>query len=145
MLHFEPVAVEDLEALFALRMEVLRESLDRLGLTDLKQSRDRYDLQCQACAMQHILRDGARIGFVQLISAGDHLHLVQLFLSPLAQGAGVGAWVLDWAKSYGQDVTLTTLKFSAANRFYQRHGFEQVGEGEFDNEYRWTAPGKAQA
>jgi GNAT superfamily N-acetyltransferase len=145
MLHFEPVNGEDLEALFELRMDAMRESLTRVGLTDLQHSRERYLLQCKAGAMQHILRDGVRIGFVQLIPADDHLHLVQLFLRPDAQGGGVGTWVLDWAKSHNQDLTLTTLKFSAANRFYQRHGFEQVGEGEFDNEYLWKAPGKSQA
>jgi hypothetical protein len=42
-------------------------------------------------------------------------------------------------------LTLTTLKLSASNRFYQRHGFVQVGEGEFDNEYRWSAPENVQA
>ena len=144
-LSFEPVVAEDLESLFALRMDVMRESLTRLGLTDLQHSRERYTLQCESGAMQHILCDGERIGFVQLVPAEDHLHLVQLFLRSDIQGGGVGAWVLDWAKSHGQDVTLTTLKQSDANRFYQRHGFVQTGAGEFDNEYRWTATGTAQA
>jgi GNAT superfamily N-acetyltransferase len=142
MVYFEPVAVEDFESLFALRMLVMRESLERLGLTDLQQSRERYAGQFDAGTMQHILRDGERIGFVQLAPAGDHLHLVQLFLRPEVQGGGIGAWVLDWAKSHGQDLTLTTLKLSASNRFYQRHGFEKIGEGEFDNEYRWLAKGR---
>ena len=144
-LHLEPVVAEDLESLFSLRMEVMRESLARVGLTNQQHSRERYALQCEGGAMQHILREGERIGFVQLIPADDHLHLVQLFVRGDVQGGGVGAWVLDWAKSHGRDVTLNTLKFSAANRFYQRHGFEQTGEGEFDNEYRWTAPGNASA
>ena len=139
--NFEPVLDGDLDALFALRMEVMRESLYRLGLTDVRVSRDRYDLQCRSGALQHILRDGERIGFVQLIPADDHLHLVQLFLRSDVQGGGIGSWVLNWAKSHGKDITLTTLKLSAANRFYLRHGFEQTGEGEFDNEYRWKAVG----
>jgi GNAT superfamily N-acetyltransferase len=67
--------------------------------------------------------------------------LVQLFLRSDVQGGGIGSWVLHWAKSHGKDITLTTLKLSAANRFYLRHGFEQTGEGEFDNEYRWKAVG----
>jgi GNAT superfamily N-acetyltransferase len=141
MLHFEPVVVDDFEPLFALRMLVLRESLERLGLTNLQLSRERYTRQFDAGTMLHILRDGERIGYVQLVPTDDHLHLVQLFLRPEVQGDGVGAWVLDWAKSHGQDLVLTTLKLSASNRFYQRHGFEQIGEGEFDNEYRWLVKG----
>lgn len=144
-LHFEPALAEDLESLFALRMEVMRDSLVRLGLTDTQVSRARYDLQCKDGAVQHILHKGERVGFVQLVPLGDHLHLVQLFLRPEAQGAGLGAMVLDWAKSHGQDLTLTTLKLSPANRFYLRHGFVQTGEGEFDNEYRWSALRSSQA
>jgi GNAT superfamily N-acetyltransferase len=143
-LQFEPVVAEDLESLFALRMDVMRESLTRLGLTNLQHSQERYTLQCQSGAMQHILRDGERVGFVQLVPTDGHLHLVQLFLRSDVQGGGVGAWVLDWAKSHGLDVTLATLKLSAANRFYLRHGFVQTGEGEFDIEYRWQANGNAQ-
>ena len=143
--HLEPVATEDLESLFALRIDVMRESLTRLGLFNPQRSRERYALQCESGAMKHIFRGGERIGFVQLIPAEEHLHLVQLFLRHDVQGGGVGAWVLDWAKSHGKDITLTTLKQSAANRFYQRHGFEMTGEGEFDNQYRWTAPGNSQS
>jgi GNAT superfamily N-acetyltransferase len=144
-LHFEPVVAEELESLFALRMDVMRESLARVGLTDLQHSQQRFAMQCESGALQHIVRDGERIGFVQLIPEDDHLHLVQLFIRRNVQGGGVGAWVLDWAKSHGKDVTLGALKHSAANRFYQRHGFEQTGEGEFDIEYRWQAVGTSQA
>jgi hypothetical protein len=35
---------------------------------------------------------------------------------------------------------LSALKQSAANRFYLRHGFVQVGESEFDLDYRWHRP-----
>ena len=142
MLTFAPVQGTDFEALFELRMDALRESLERVGLTDMQHNRERYAQQFEAGSMQHILRDGERIGFVQLVPEGDHLHLVQLFLRSDVQSSGVGAWVLDWAKSRGQDLTLTTLKFSATNRFYQRHGFVQVGEGEFDNAYLWRAKGR---
>ena len=143
-LYFEPVVDADLESLFALRMDAMRESLARLGLTDLQHSRNRYASQCEAGAMQHIVRDGIRVGFVQLVPAEGYLHLIQLFLSPQAHGGGVGAWVLDWAKSHGQEIRLSALKFSAANRFYLRHGFEQVGESDLDIDYRWSVPGASQ-
>jgi GNAT superfamily N-acetyltransferase len=139
-LSFEPVAAEDFEAMFALRMDAMRESLVRLGLGDEQRSRERFTRQFDPARTQYIVRDGERIGFVLLKPVDDHLHLEQLFIKPGAQGGGVGAWVLDWAKSHGQDVTLSALKLSDSNRFYQRHGFEQVGEGEFEIEYRWKAP-----
>ncbi|MCX2861632.1 GNAT family N-acetyltransferase [Paucibacter sp. PLA-PC-4] len=139
-LSLESIAAEDFEALFALRMAAMRESLDRLGLGDVQRSRDRFTSQFDAQRTQYILRDGERIGFVLLKPAGDHLHLEQLFIRPGAQGSGAGAWVLDWVKSHGQDVTLSALKLSDSNRFYRRHGFEPVGENELEIEYHWKAP-----
>ena len=67
------VAISDFDAMLAIRIEALRESLERLGRFDPVHARER-----------------------------------------LAQ--------------------------SAANRFYLRHGFVQVGEGEFDLNYRWATP-----
>ncbi|MGN6826285.1 GNAT family N-acetyltransferase [Paucibacter sp. M5-1] len=140
-LSLASIAAEDFEALFALRMDAMRESLARLGLGDLQRSRDRFTSQFDPQRTQSILREGERIGFVLLRPAGDHLHLEQLFIRPGAQGCGAGAWVLDWVKSvaraHGQDVTLSALKLSDANRFYRRHGFEPVGENELEIEYRW--------
>lgn len=136
-LSLEPITAEDFEALFALRMEAMRDSLARLGLGDLQRSRERFTHQFDAQRTQQILRDGERIGFVLLRPAGDHLHLEQLFIRPGAQGGGTGSWVMDWVKSHGQDVTLSALKLSDANRFYRRHGFEPVGENELEIEYRW--------
>ncbi len=140
-LSFEPVVAADFEDLFALRMEAMRESLLRIGLGDPQRSRERFAGQFDPLWMQHILRDGDRIGFVQLRPAGDHLHLDNLYVRPGLQGAGVGAWALNWAKDvareHRQDLTLNALKQSDSNRFYQRHGFVAESEQEFDIQYRW--------
>ena len=37
----------------------------------------------------------------------------------------------------GQDLTLSALQRSDANRFYLRHGFVPVGQSDFDTDYRW--------
>jgi len=139
-LSFEPVVAGDFEELFALRMEAMRESLLRIGLGDPQRSRERFSAQFDQQWMQHVLRDGERIGFIKLEPVGDHLHMDHLFVRVGAQGGGVGTSILEWAKSHGQDLTLHALKQSDSNRFYQRHGFVQVAEHEFDIEYRWSAP-----
>ena len=140
-LSFEPVIASDFEDLFALRMDAMRESLLRIGLGDPQRSRERFAGQFDPLWMQHILRDGKRIGFVQLRPDGDHLHLDNLYVRPGCQGEGIGAWALDWAKGvareHGQDLTLNALKLSDSNRFYQRHGFVQESQEEFDIQYRW--------
>ncbi|QPF76587.1 GNAT family N-acetyltransferase [Roseateles sp. DAIF2] len=124
----------------ALRIAALRESLERLGRFDAQRARERLAAQFEPAAMRHIERDGERIGFVTLKPAADgSVKLEHLYILPGHQGEGIGAWALDWVKRQGQDVTLSALKLSDANRFYLRHGFTAVGESEFDIDYRWKA------
>jgi len=139
-LSFEPVVADDFESMAELRIAALRESLDRLGRFDPQRARERLRGGFAPEHMQHICRDGERIGYVTLKPSDDGvLRLEHLYIRPGAQGQGVGAWVMDWIKSHRQDVTLSALRLSDANRFYHRHGFEVVGESEFDIDYRWRA------
>jgi len=127
-------------------MEALRPSLERLGRFDPVRARERLAAGFKPEHMQHINLDGQRIGFITLRpddGAGLHaLHLDHLYIRPACQGQGIGAWALNWAKEQaagqGCDITLSALKHSASNRFYLRHGFVQVGESEFDLDYRWS-------
>lgn len=98
--------------------------------------------------MRHIVVDGQRVGYITLRPASGQapcaLQLDHLYVRPVFQSGGIGAWALDWAKTQAAlqdcDITLSALKQSAANRFYLRHGFVQVGESEFDLDYRWYRP-----
>ncbi|HEX2012168.1 MAG TPA: GNAT family N-acetyltransferase [Roseateles sp.] len=143
-LSFEPVVPGDFEPMLELRIAALRESLERLGRFDPQRARERLQAGFAPEYMQHICVDGERIGYVTLRPAADLLRLEHLYVRPGQQGRGVGAWVMDWVKRVAgqrrQDVTLSALKFSDANRFYLRHGFEVVGESDFDIDYRWKAP-----
>lgn len=146
--QLQPVAGEDLDALFQLRMEALRPSLERLGRFDLVRSRDRFEALFEPETMRHICRGSERVGFLMLreTPAGEApaLRLEQLYLQPAAQSQGIGSWVLSWAKDQarraGRDLSLSALKLSDANRFYLRHGFKAVGESEFDIDYLWRLP-----
>jgi len=139
-LALTPVAAADFESMLALRIAALRPSLERLGRFDPQRARERLAGQFEPAAMRHIERDGQRIGFLTLKPADGCLRLEHLYVLPGQQGQGVGAWVLDWVKSHGQDVTLAALKLSDANRFYLRHGFVVTGESDFDIDYRWSVP-----
>jgi len=139
-LALTPVVAADFESMLALRIAALRTSLERLGRFDPQRARERLASQFEPAAMRHIERDGLRIGFLTLKPQADALRLEHLYIQPGAQGQGVGAWALDWVKAQGQDVTLSALKLSDANRFYLRHGFVVTGESDFDIDYRWSAP-----
>jgi len=68
----------------------------------------------------------------------DHLILDHL-ASSQAQDAGIGALVLrpvfDQAESLRLPVKVGALMQSDSSRFYLRHGFELVGQGDFDSYY----------
>jgi len=145
--QLQPVAAEDLDALFALRMEALRPSLERLGRFDLARSRERFQTLFEPATMRHICRSSERVGFLMLHTPSTEpavLRLEQLYLQPAAQSQGIGSWVLSWAKDQarraGLNLSLSALKHSDANRFYLRHGFKVVGESEFDIDYLWRLP-----
>ncbi|MBB2485673.1 GNAT family N-acetyltransferase [Mitsuaria sp. WAJ17] len=140
MLKLAPVAAEDFEAMLALRIEALRESLERLGRFDPQRARERLASQFEPAAMQHIERDGQRIGFFTVKPLADGtMRLEHLYIRPGAQGQGVGRWVLDGLKRQGRDIHLSALKLSDANRFYVREGFVAVGESDVDIDYCWKA------
>lgn len=134
-----PVADEDFEAMLALRIEALRESLERLGRFNPDVARARLKSQFRPEWMQHLVVDGERVGYFTVEPRDGELRLHHLYLRPAAQGQGVGAWVLDLIKSRGLLITLAALRDSRANDFYRRHGFRAVEEQDFDIEYRWEA------
>ena len=141
-LDFEPVVEADFESLAALREAALRDSLERLGLFSQERSRERLRSNFRPEFMRHIVCDGQRVGLLTVFPEGDALKLQHLYLAPGSQGQGIGAWALAQvkaeARAQGRDVKLEALPQSDANRFYQRHGFVQVGEAEFDVFYVWS-------
>jgi ribosomal protein S18 acetylase RimI-like enzyme len=140
-LHFEAVVAEDFEALVVLRSAALRESLERLGIFSPERSRERLRSNFRPEFMRHIVHNGNRVGLVTVWPEGDALKLQHLYLAPGSQRLGIGAWVLEQvkaeARAQGRDLKLEALPQSEANHFYQRHGFVQVGQAEFDIFYVW--------
>jgi GNAT superfamily N-acetyltransferase len=134
-----PVADADFEAMLALRIEALRESLERLGRFNPDVARARLKSQFRPEWMQHLVVDGERVGYFTVEPREGELRLHHLYLRADRQGQGIGAWVLDQIKARGLPITLAALRESRANDFYLRHGFQVVEEQAFDIEYRWEA------
>jgi GNAT superfamily N-acetyltransferase len=134
-----PVAAADFEALLALRIEAMRESLERIGRFDPARARERFRNNFDPQATRHIQVGEERVGFVVIKPAANHLLLDHLYIRPGHQGQGIGAWVLEWvfaqADTLGLPVRVGALRESDSNRFYLRHGFRLVEQAEFDNYY----------
>ncbi|WP_447921829.1 GNAT family N-acetyltransferase [Achromobacter aegrifaciens] len=146
-LRYAAVSEADFEALLALRIEAMRESLERLGRFDPERARARLRSTFRPEHTWSIDQDGQRIGFYTLRPEGDGLRLDHLYIRPVVQGSGLGGQVmrkiLQEADSRGLPVTLSALRDSDSNRFYRRHGFVQTGESEWDIDYLRPAPAPA--
>ena len=135
----QPATADDFEPLLALRLRAMRESLERLGRYDEARARERLAASFAPAHTQHIVVDGRRVGFLVLKRLSHALRLDHLYVDPPAQRRGVGSAVLRWVGAQADaellPVELCALKGSDANRFYLRHGFVEVGEGEWDIDY----------
>lgn len=139
----------DGEALVALRILAMRESLERIGRFDPQRARERFLSSFSPQHTRHIVVDGERAGFVVVRPDGEGLLLDHLYIDPRFQNRGIGAAVLRqvFAEADGAQAQLCVgaLRGSDSNRFYARHGFALVKEDAWDNYYvrpaRKTAEG----
>lgn len=136
-LTFVPAAANDADALVVLRIGAMRESLERIGRFDLIRARDRFLDSFEPKYTEHIEWQGTRVGFLVVKPQAARLLLDHLYIRPDQQRQGIGLAVLARvcarADAEGKSIHLRTLRDSDSNRFYLRHGFELLGQGEFDN------------
>jgi GNAT superfamily N-acetyltransferase len=130
---------EDFEELVALRLEAMRESLERIGRWDAQRARERFHANFVPELTHHILLHGKRVGFVAVRRSAQALALEHLYVRPGHQGQGVGAAVLALlfreADARRLPVRVGALRGSDSNRFYLRYGFSLVEESEWDLYY----------
>jgi GNAT superfamily N-acetyltransferase len=84
----------DLEDLVAIRIEAMRESLERLGRFDPDRARERFLNGFDVSSTRRIEVSGDLVGFVVIKDLQDELLLDHLYVIPSAQGAGIGTEVL---------------------------------------------------
>ncbi len=132
--------LEDLDELVALRIEAMRESLERIGRFDPARARERFVAGFEPGCTRFIVVRGERVGFVVVKDTETGVLLDHLYLRPSAQGVGLGGAVLrdviEAAEQGGSTLHVGALRGSSANRFYRRYGFEAVSESDWDIYYR---------
>lgn len=138
-----PSEAADAEALATLRVAAMRPSLERIGRFDEQRARQRLLADFDPTLTRWIVLDGERVGFLVLRPQPDAWLLDHLYLQPGRQGQGIGTVVMQQllaeADAAGAALRVGALRGSDANRFYQRHGFVLVEEGEHDLYYRRPA------
>ncbi|WLG99528.1 GNAT family N-acetyltransferase [Pseudomonas beijingensis] len=134
-----PAQQSDSDSLVSIRIEAMRESLERVGRFDPIRARERFISSFEPRNTHHIDVSGKRVGFVVVKHHNNELLLDHLYVIPDAQGSGIGSAVLDHifkeADAAALPIRVGALKESASNRFYIRHGFRFIESSEFDNYY----------
>jgi ribosomal protein S18 acetylase RimI-like enzyme len=109
----------------ALRREVLRKPLG-LDFTDeeLEEERSDYHLICQ--------EDGELVGCLVLApQSRDEVRMRQVAVSPETRGRGIGRALTEFAEDFARRQGFARMTLHArttAVRFYEKLGYERVGE-----------------
>jgi GNAT superfamily N-acetyltransferase len=142
-LCFAHTTAVDADALVAIRIEAMRESLERVGRFDALRARERFLSAFEPLDTQFILLNDEITGFVVIKTEGNFLILDHLYIRPIFQRQGIGAFALQELFAYAvvenKPVRIGVLKGSESNQFYSRHGFKLVEVAEFDNYYVWKS------
>jgi len=142
--HFGPVSEADFEPLLALRIDVMRDHLERVLRYKPSRARRLFREQFDEPGMRLILIDGERVGCVGFRVGQNEIKIDSFYLARRYHNRGLGTAMLKAllaeADTLGLPVRLEVLRGSPADRFYLRHGFVKVGEDEVEAEYERPVP-----
>lgn len=137
--RFATPSEADFEPLLALRIDVMREHLERVGRYKPARARRIFRGHFDEPGMRLILVDGERRGCVALRTGSDCLRLDSFYLDRRLHDTGLGTVILKAllaeADATGKPVRLEVLTGSKADRFYLRHGFVKLREDEIEGHY----------
>ena len=141
--RFGPVSEADFEPLLALRIDVMREHLERVFRYKPERARRIFREHFDEPGLRLILVDGERAGCVGFRISEGEIKIDSFYLDRRYQNRGLGATILKvlLAEADAQDlpVRLEVLRGSPADRFYERHGFVKLTEDDIEAEYERPA------
>ena len=142
--RFGPVSEADFEPLLALRIDVMREHLERVGRFTPERSRAVFRGHFDEPGLRLILVGGDVAGCVGFRDGPQFVTLDSFYLAPRFQNSGLGSRIfktlLAESDALGKPMRLEVLKQSPADRFYIRHGFAAIGEGAHDVMFERAIP-----
>ena len=142
--HFEPADEADFEPLLAIRIDVMREHLERVFRYKPSRARRIFREHLDQPGMRRLLVGGALAGCVAFRPGDAAITIDSFYLDRRFHNRGLGAAILKVllaeADALGRPVRLDVLQGSPADRFYQRHGFRKIKEDEIECHYERPIP-----
>ncbi|MDP1962297.1 MAG: GNAT family N-acetyltransferase [Reyranella sp.] len=144
--RFRDATEEDFEPLLAIRIDVMREHLERVFRYKPSRARRIFSEHFAEPGMRAIIIEGELAGCVAFRKGADAIKLDSFYLHRRHHNGGLGTTILKVllaeADAAGLPVRLEVLTGSKADRFYTRHGFVKLSEDEIEGEYERPAGGQ---
>lgn len=138
-----PATDADGDALATLRVAAMRESLEAVDRFEPQRARDRFLNNFDPKTTFQVFSQSKLVGFYALQERETYLWLDHLYIEASKHGSGIGSQVMEiiknTARNQKKSIRLGALKESRANDFYQKHGFVEKEQKEWDIYYEWIA------
>lgn len=137
--RFGPLSEADFEPLLALRIDVMREHLERIFRYKPSRAKRIFRGHFDEPGMRLILHGDERVGCVGFRRHAHEIKIDSFYLDRRLHGSGLGTKILKVllaeADAAGLPVRLEVLTGSKADRFYTRRGFVKLKEDEIEGHY----------
>jgi GNAT superfamily N-acetyltransferase len=138
--RFAPATEADFEPLLAIRIEVMREHLERVFRYKPSRARRVFREHFAEPGLRLILIGNEIAGCVGFRVGGAAIKIDSFYLARCYHNRGLGAEILKVllaeADALGLPCELDVLLGSPADRFYERHGFVKQGQDEIEASFK---------
>ena len=147
--RFGPVSEADFEPLLAIRIEVMREHLERVFRYKPSRARRIFREHFGEPGLRLIMIGDETAGCVGFRVGQAEIKIDSFYLARRYHNRGLGTEIvrvlLAEADALGLPIELDVLRGSPADRFYERHGFVRQSEDDIEANYRRAVPSRAGA
>ena len=142
--RFAPATEADFEPLLAIRIEVMREHLERVFRYEPSRARRIFREHFDEPGLRLILTGEEIAGCVGFRIGTEEIKLDSFYVQQRHHNTGLGTDILKVllaeADALRLPIRLEVLTGSKADRFYLRHGFVKVAEDAIEGEYERPVP-----
>jgi len=142
--RFRDATEDDFEPLLAIRIDVMREHLERVFRYKPSRARRVFREHFAEPGMRAIMIGDELIGCVGFRRGDSEIKIDSFYLERRLHNSGLGTKILKVllaeADAVGLPVRLEVLTGSKADRFYLRHGFVKLREDEIEGHFERPVP-----